>query len=125
MPKDTPNVVLFHPRLYKLTDIYDAISELHISELWLRLNSPVTSLAGELTRLWLLALHRYCVTMESPVCNPTSEMSRHGVNLIARVLPLMAERNIKFNTPSGWGTVAEGRIGISSLFDNWVEFHPL
>ena len=37
----------------------------------------------------------------------------------------MAEHNIKFNTPSGWGTVAEGRIGISSLFDNWVEFRPL
>ena len=125
MPKDTPNVLLFHPHLYKLTDIYDAVSELHISELWLQLNSPVTSLAGELTCLQLLALHRYHVTMESPVCSPTSETSRHGVNLIARTLPLMAERNIRFNVPSGWGTVAGGHVGISSLFDNWVEFCPL
>ena len=125
LPKDTPNVLLFHPHLYKFTDIYDAVSELHISELWLRLNSPVTSLAGELTRLRLLALHRHCVTMESPVCNPTSETSRHGVNLIACTLPLMAECNIKFNIPSGWGTVSEGHVGISSLFDNWVEFCPL
>ena len=65
------------------------------------------------------------MTMDSPVGSPTSEASRHGINLIACILPLMAERNIKFDIPSGWGTVAEGQVGISSLFHNWVEFRPL
>ena len=51
LPRDTPNVMLFHPRLYKLTDLYNAVGEMHISELWLRLNSPVSSLAGGLTCL--------------------------------------------------------------------------
>ena len=33
LPWDTPNVLLFHPRLYKLVDLGGAISEMHISEL--------------------------------------------------------------------------------------------
>ena len=49
LPRDTPNVMLFHPHLYKLTDLYDAVSEMHISELWIWLNSPASSLAGELS----------------------------------------------------------------------------
>ena len=31
---------------------------------------------------------------------------------------------IQFDIPSGWGTIAEGATGISSLFENWVKFHP-
>ena len=58
LPRDTPNIMLFHPCLYKLTDLYDAVSEMHISELWLQLNSPESSLAGKLSRLQLLSLHR-------------------------------------------------------------------
>ena len=65
------------------------------------------------------------MTMDSPVSSPTSEASRHGINLIACTLPLMAECNIRFNVPSGWGTVTGGHVGILSLFDNWVEFRPL
>src|ERR1039457_7000750 len=34
----------------------------------------------------------------------------------------MAEHKIKFNIPSGWGTVTVGQVGISSLFSNWVKF---
>jgi len=125
LPKDTPNVMLFHPRLYKLTNLYDAVGEMHISELWLQLNSPVSSLAGSLTCLQLLSLHRQCMTAETPVSRPTSETSRYWTNLIARVLPIMAERGIQFNVPSGWSTVARGQVGISSLFNNWVEFRPM
>ena len=124
LPRDTPNVLLFHPRLYKLMDLGDAISEMHISELWVRLNSPQSSLAGELTRLRLLALQSQRVTMQSPVTQPTSEVSRHGYNMISRILPLMAERGIRFDIPSGWGSVTKGTIGISSLFDSWVKFRP-
>jgi len=51
-------------------------------------------------------------------------MSRHGVNLIARILPLMAEHNIRFDIPSGWGMVAGGLVGISTIFGNWVKFQP-
>ena len=125
LPKDTPSVMLFHPRLYKLTNLYDVVSNMHISELWLRLNSPATSLAGELSRLRLLALQQQRMTMGSPVSSPTSERSRHGSNLIARILPLMAEHNIQFDIPSGWGTIQDGQVGISSLFPNWVEFCSL
>ena len=35
LPMDTPNVLLFHSHLYKLVDLGNAISEMHISELWL------------------------------------------------------------------------------------------
>ena len=88
------------------------------------MNSPASSLAGELTRLRLMALHSQRMTMESPVTDPTSEASRHGCNLIAHVLPLMAERAIKFSIPSGWGAIEKGTVGISSLFENWVKFQP-
>jgi len=37
----------------------------------------------------------------------------------------MAEHNVQFDIPSGWGTVQDGQVGISSLFPNWVEFHSL
>ena len=124
LPKDTPSAILFHSRFYKLANLGDAMSEMHISELWLRLNSPASSLAGELTRLRLMALHSQHMTMESPVTQPTSEVSMHGHNLIARVLPLMAERAIKFSIPSGWGAIEKGAVGISSLFENWVKFQP-
>ena len=63
--------------------------------------------------------------MGSPVSSPTSERSRHGSNLIACILPLMAEHNIQFDIPSGWGTIQDGQVGISSLFPNWVEFRYL
>jgi hypothetical protein len=125
LPRDTPNVMLFHPCLYKLTDLYDVMSTTHISELWLHLNSPSSSLAGEVSRLRLLSLHQQRMTMESPVSNPTSEVVRHGSNLIARILPLMAERNVKFDIPSGWGSVQIGQVGISTLFSDWVEFRPI
>ena len=46
------------------------------------------------------------------------------INLIARILPLMAEHKIQFEIPSGWGTVAGGLVGISTLFGNWVKFQP-
>ena len=123
LPRDTPNAILFHSWLYKLTDLRVAMGEMHISELWLRLNSPASSLAGELTCLRLMTLHNQRMTMESPVCNPTSEMSMHGVNLISHILPLIAKHNITFSILSGWGTIAEGQVGISSRFSNWVEFH--
>ena len=48
----------------------------------------------------------------------------HGHNLIACVLPLMAEHGIKFSTSSSWGAIEKGTIGISSLFANWVKFQP-
>ena len=54
LPRDTPNAILFHSQFYKLTNLRDAMSEMHISELWLHLNSPASSLAGELD---LLAAH--------------------------------------------------------------------
>ena len=73
----------------------------------------------------LLSLHRQCMTVESPVSNPTSEVSRHGMNLIAHVLPIMAEHGIQFDVPPGWSAVARDQVGISSLFNNWVEFRPL
>ena len=31
---------------------------------------------------------------------------------------------MRFDIPSGWGTVMKGTIGISHLFSNWVKFHP-
>jgi ribonuclease HI len=124
LPRDTPSEVLFHHRLYKLIDLYEAVSTMHITELWLHLNSPSSSLAGQLSRLRLLSLHKHRMTLESPVTNPTTEMSRHGINLIARTLPLMAERKIRFEVPSGWGAVAGGLVGISTLFGNWVKFQP-
>ena len=62
--------------------------------------------------------------MESPVTNPTSEVSQHGANLIACILLLMAEHKIWFDIPSGWGTIAGGKVGISSLFSSWVKFQP-
>ena len=111
LPRDTPNAILFHSRLYKLTDLGDAMSEMHISELWLRLNSPASSLAGELTRLRLMALHNQRMTMESPVAQPTSEVSMHGGNLIACILPLMAERGIKIQYPI-W-------LGVHSKRHSW------
>ena len=58
------------------------------------------------------------------MANPTSEVSRHGMNLIARILPLMAEHRIQFDIPSGWSTIASGQVGISSIFSNWVRFQP-
>ena len=76
------------------------MSKLHISELWLQLNSPTSSLAGELSQLQLLSLHRQHMTMEAPVSNLTAEVSRHGANLIACILPLMAEWSVRFDIPS-------------------------
>ena len=124
LPRDTPNAIMFHSRFYKLTDLYNALGEMHISELWLRLNSPPSSLAGKLSHLRLFALQAARVTMVSPVAQPTSEGSRHGSNIIARILPMMAERDVQFNVPSGWGVVTKGSIGISSLFCNWADFRP-
>ena len=62
--------------------------------------------------------------MQSPITQPTSEVSRHGCNMISWILPLMAECGIRFDIPSAWGVVTKGTIGISSLFDSWVKFHP-
>ena len=124
LPQDTPNVVLFHSCLYKLTDLYNAIGEMHVSELWLHLNLLPSSLAGELSRLQLFALHAAWVTMASPVIQPTSEVSSHGCNIIAHILPLMDEHGIQFDVPSGWGAVTKGSVGIASLFSSWVSFHP-
>ena len=36
----------------------------------------------------------------------------------------MAECEIQFEIPSGWGTVASGLVGILTLFGSWVKFQP-
>ena len=59
LPRDTPTEVLFDHQLNKIVDLYDGLAEMYISELWLQLNSSPSSLAGWLSHLCLLSLHKH------------------------------------------------------------------
>src|SRR4051794_37245050 len=126
MAASASDVIIAHQDLYAVDTLWAAQARHHISNLTCRLQDK--GAMGKTTRIRLIALQKKRWTCRSVLEWPTEENSKHGENIIARILNTMKETGIYFSKNLDHtieGNPIERGITIEEGINNWAVYKEI